>query len=1849
MPGKGRKYRPTNEEYVKELDDVYEEAGESSEQRMNLLNTLGAYRKPMWLRRRLATLAKDKQDWDTAIGELQQIVRHLPTKIALGAGLALRSEAGAYSYRGNIVIGGDFNFEAFLFQSSVNAYGRVLEIDPSSDYAICVHLRLFFNTLGDERFEHLKKVFNLLDGVIAGRPRVSLAYKLAADALLHAIKFKEELLVKLEIPSSWSISCRLTAVRSAVMFYSVALDLNRENAWAWNDLAIALLCLARIEKSEQHGCKAHECLRKAMSLSKCAQMRSQLWTLIAEAERLSAMAKDATATDTMSVALQQHYLVRALQLNKANDEAWLRLALLYYTNGAMVEAHLTIETALKHNPQLAEAWCAWALKAESEGLGHEAMDMFRHSISIKPVAAAVMKYTAFLCQSLRVKSFDPATVMIDFNKVLRLRGLKAGQDVHNPAKSLEMLAKLCSKTSEELFNLLKEHQPLYRDLFERLVAPEAQGLQELYASFTKSISVPLVVAAILRFELPLCDQAVTVLHDVLPRHELIDVFPTIMPEGMDNGLKYVEQDRRGTCSDMRISIAKMAKELEIEEQIVAQGDLVRQLKGDASASEDVKKEAIEKLLRLKLTYKEITGKDYAAPGGRKQKVVDWIRSQRLSDRCDVVARSLKRRVFLEMDFKDEAARIQVPLIGLPPSFAIDSAKVALWKGEDLNDLIEQCGQESPDARRFRVYRALQSGNATDAAEDAKAILADEPASWRDLVLVAELNLAMSKDATSLLVKEDFNFEAFLFQSSVNAYGRVLEIDPSSDYAICLIQVLMRMHNLEGAAEQCTKWRATGSQNAQLKNAVDILEAQVHLRLFFNTLGDERFEHLKKVFNLLDGVIAGRPRVSLAYKLAADALLHAIKFKEELLVKLEIPSSWSISCRLTAVRSAVMFYSVALDLNRENAWAWNDLAIALLCLARIDKSEQHAAKAHECLRKAMSLSKCAQMRSQLWTLIAEAERLSAMAKDATATDTMSVALQQHYLVRALQLNKANDEAWLRLALLYYTNGAMVEAHLTIETALKHNPQLAEAWCAWALKAESEGLGHEAMDMFRHSISIKPVAAAVMKYTAFLCQSLRVKSFDPATVMIDFNKVLRLRDESDSSDKNLLLHIGVLAELFGHYEDAVQCISDSGYDGPHLQRARMKAGQDVHNPAKSLEMLAKLCSKTSEELFNLLKEHQPLYRDLFERLVAPEAQGLQELYASFTKSISVPLVVAAILRFELPLCDQAVTVLHDVLPRHELIDVFPTIMPEGMDNGLKYVEQDGEEPFRYSHFIAKPLWEILKKRRDELESEAIDGSPSSDVKKEAIEKLLRLKLTYKEITGKDYAAPGGRSKKWASYLLRKPDKKPAPEKKQEKKQERKLRKKQQVGIEVIRENYSEWYGQVITKAEMIEYYDVSGCYVLRPWSYAIWESIQAWFDSGIKKLGVKNCYFPMFVSNAALEREKTHIADFAPEVAWVTPSWFIRIGRTHSYQTYIGDGNRWEFKHPTPFLRTREFLWQEGHTAFANPDDAIQEVFQILDLYAGVYTDLLAIPVVKGRKSEKEKFAGGDFTTTVEAYVPCNGRGIQGATSHHLGQNFSKMFDISFEDPATGGKMYAWQNSWGLSTRTIGAMVMIHADDSGLVLPPRVASIQAIVLPVGITAQTTDEQRKQLIDTADQLAKTLVNADIRAEADLRDNYSPGWKFNHWELKGVPIRLEVGPKDLAANQVTAVLRYNGKKLAIKQDELVSEIKRLLEMIHVEMYNKVLAARDAHMKTCYDFEEFKQLLDEKFILLSPFCGEIACEDEIKKASTREDADAGAAQMGAKTLCIPLEQPKDKLPDQCLFPSCKNKAKFFALFGRSY
>ncbi|TKR96053.1 hypothetical protein L596_010130 [Steinernema carpocapsae] len=496
----------------------------------------------------------------------------------------------------------------------------------------------------------------------------------------------------------------------------------------------------------------------------------------------------------------------------------------------------------------------------------------------------------------------------------------------------------------------------------------------------------------------------------------------------------------------------------------------------------------------------------------------------------------------------------------------------------------------------------------------------------------------------------------------------------------------------------------------------------------------------------------------------------------------------------------------------------------------------------------------------------------------------------------------------------------------------------------------------------------------------------------------------------------------------------------------------------------------------------------------------------------------------------------------------------------------------------------------------------------------------------------------------------------EQKQKPKQAEDGKKATKLGIDTKKdENYSEWYSQVITKAEMISYHDVSGCYVLRPWSFFVWEQIQKFFDAEIKKLGVDNASFPMFVSSTVLEKEKDHIADFAPEVAWVTragkselaePIAIRPTSETVIYPYYAQwiqskrdlplrmnqwcNVVRWEFKHPTPFLRTREFLWQEGHTAWEKPEEAEKEVFDILDLYSKVYTDLLATPVVKGRKTEREKFAGAKFTTTVEAYVPVNGRAIQGGTSHHLGQNFSKMFNISFESTEGEGasRAFAWQNSWGLSTRTIGAMIMIHGDDKGLVMPPRVSKHQVVVLAVGITAKTSEEDKQKLTQKAAEIAAVLQRAGVRAHNDDRENYSPGWKFNHWEVKGVPIRMEIGPKDLEKDQVLAVLRYNGEKKAMPLASLAEDTKALMNEIHHAMYERVEKARDEHKKLCLDWNEFTNMLDQKCIVLSPFCGRPECEDKIKEESAREDAcQPGQAAMGGKSLCIPSISPRNLFP----------------------
>jgi len=375
-------------------------------------------------------------------------------------------------------------------------------------------------------------------------------------------------------------------------------------------------------------------------------------------------------------------------------------------------------------------------------------------------------------------------------------------------------------------------------------------------------------------------------------------------------------------------------------------------------------------------------------------------------------------------------------------------------------------------------------------------------------------------------------------------------------------------------------------------------------------------------------------------------------------------------------------------------------------------------------------------------------------------------------------------------------------------------------------------------------------------------------------------------------------------------------------------------------------------------------------------------------------------------------------------------------------------------------------------------------------------------------------------------------------------------------------------------------------------------------------------------------------------------------------------RWEFKHPQPFLRTREFLWQEGHTAHLTKEEAGVEVCQILEWYAGVYEELLAVPVVRGTKTEKEKFAGGLYTTTVEGYIPTTGRGIQGGTSHCLGQNFSKMFGITVEDPAAkeGEKrppVHVWQNSWGLSTRVIGVMVMIHGDNRGLVIPPRVSEVQVVIIPVGVTAKTTEEAKKSLYDQVDALANVLCACDVRVETDKRDGYSPGWKFNEWEMRGVPLRLEFGPGESEGHFVTTSRRdIEDKKEAkgtIPITQINTEVPALLGKIQKDLYDRADEKFRTHRKQITLWDDFVPALNSKNVLLIPHCLTEKCEDQIKELSARKEVgddtpeDAKAPSMGAKSLCIPFEQPEGivKGETKCVNPKCENMAEQWCMFGR--
>lgn len=502
---------------------------------------------------------------------------------------------------------------------------------------------------------------------------------------------------------------------------------------------------------------------------------------------------------------------------------------------------------------------------------------------------------------------------------------------------------------------------------------------------------------------------------------------------------------------------------------------------------------------------------------------------------------------------------------------------------------------------------------------------------------------------------------------------------------------------------------------------------------------------------------------------------------------------------------------------------------------------------------------------------------------------------------------------------------------------------------------------------------------------------------------------------------------------------------------------------------------------------------------------------------------------------------------------------------------------------------------------------------------------------------------------------------------------------IGITANKEtDFSSWYQQIVTKAELLDYYDVSGCYILRPASYNIWEKIQKFFDEKIKAIGVENAYFPMFVSQRVLEKEKDHVEGFAPEVAWVTRAGSSELeeavairptSETVMYPYYakwiqshrdlplrLNQWNsvvRWEFKHPQPFLRTREFLWQEGHTAHLTREGAEQEVHQIAEYYTQIYKELLAVPTIKGTKTENEKFAGSFFSLSCEGYIPSNGRGIQGATSHCLGQNFSKMFNISVEDPDGGAdKLFVWQNSWGFSTRSIGVMIMIHSDNKGLVLPPRAARTQVIVIAVGLTKNTTEEVRSKVMGACKQIESDLSAAGVLVSGDYRENYTPGFKFADAELKGIPLRIEVGPRDVEKGECVAVKRYNAEKSSLALADLSNSVPKLLDDIHEGLYANAKEAMDSHIVKVMKTKDMVKPLNDKNLLLIPFCGVPDCEEDIKTATARQSTDDApvdekAPSMGAKSLCTPFEQPE--LPSNTQCANCNRDAKHWTLFGRSY
>ena len=463
----------------------------------------------------------------------------------------------------------------------------------------------------------------------------------------------------------------------------------------------------------------------------------------------------------------------------------------------------------------------------------------------------------------------------------------------------------------------------------------------------------------------------------------------------------------------------------------------------------------------------------------------------------------------------------------------------------------------------------------------------------------------------------------------------------------------------------------------------------------------------------------------------------------------------------------------------------------------------------------------------------------------------------------------------------------------------------------------------------------------------------------------------------------------------------------------------------------------------------------------------------------------------------------------------------------------------------------------------------------------------------------------------------------------------------------EDFAKWYTDVVKKAELIEYTSVKGCMVIRPYGYAIWENIQKTLDTMFKKTGHENVCMPMFIPESLLNKEKDHVEGFAPEVAWVTYGGSEKLEERlcvrptsetlfcehyaniiHSYRDLPKLYNqwvsvvRWE-KTTRPFLRSREFLWQEGHTIHATSEEAQEETIRMLNVYADFCENYLAMPVVKGVKTEKERFAGAEDTYTIEALMH-DGKALQSATSHFFGDGFAKAFNILYSGK-DNKQHHPFQTSWGCTTRLIGAIIMTHGDDNGLVLPPAVAPVQMVIIPIAM-------HKEGVLDKANELYTKLSDV-CRVKLDDSDN-SPGWKFAEYEMKGVPLRLEIGPKDIENNQCVIVRRDSGEKIFVSLDELETKIPELLKAVHEGLYNKAYERRASMTFTAKDFAELKDIADNKpGFIKAMWCGDRECEDKLKE------------EAGVTSRCIPFDQ--ENISDTCV--CCGKPATKMLYWGKAY